>query len=73
MEPISKSATAEKIRETESISREIKVYPWMATYMSRLWKDMKKNISLTMEQEIIHKTNSVSIVSGTAVQHHNAQ
>lgn len=51
MQTSSKSSTAEQIRETEKKSREIKVYPWMAVYMSRVWQEMRRSIS----EEIKHK------------------
>ncbi len=68
--------SAEQIRETEPQNRDIKVYPWMAAYMSRLWQDMKKSIVLELE----HRANSgfatvsgFAIASGTAEQHRSDQ
>ncbi len=50
------TATPEQIRETESKSRVIKIYPWMAVYMSRSWQEMKKNIV----EDLKHKRATAS-------------
>ncbi len=36
--------TPEQIQQTESKSRPLVIEPWVAAYLSRVWKDMKQNI-----------------------------
>ncbi len=72
------SATADQIRETESKTREIKIYPWMAVYMSRSWQEMKKSILLELHQKKatvsgLPTVSGPSTVSGTAEQHRSGQ
>lgn len=63
--------SAEQIRETEPQNRDIKVYPWMAVYMSRLWQDMKKSIVLELEHRAT--ASGLPTASGTAEQHRTDQ
>ncbi len=36
--------SAEQIQQTESKARPLPIEPWVAAYLSRVWKDLKQNI-----------------------------
>lgn len=52
--------SADQIRTMEGKPRPLRIEPWVAAHLSRVWQSMKKNIE-------------TSIVSGTQEQHHIAQ
>ncbi len=52
--------SAEHIQQSESKARPLPIEPWVAAYLSRVWKDLNQNIQ-------------VSIDAGTLVQPHTAQ
>jgi hypothetical protein len=52
--------SAEQIQQEESKARPLPIEPWVAIFLSRVWKDLKQNIQ-------------GSIAAGTLVQPQSAQ
>ncbi len=71
--------TAEEIKQTETKKRPLPVEPWVAAYLSRVWQDMKKNISDTIVVDSLARGQANSSTTpprscaGTQEQPHTVQ